>query len=339
MPSGRAHDERAERIGLGLAAELGKGAGAEARVSDPCESVVPVARPADRLRQRGGGRGDDGPGRDIGERLERERRSARRRLIAPTEADGRRPLAPPADRVLELGIELLRIGIGGAVRVHELRQAVADQEADTVAHPDHHSPHQFVLRILLEFLIAPHDQRIVPAGDTVQMVAVAPDPGSHLAVVESWRHSHLELDRAPPAFQHAQDLSLDARAWLVRDDEAVRQPRLALGSFDRRLQNQRVIEVGAVVPPRPALGRDDRAMAAALVVEQATERAAGVEPGQAAPVDRPPARHQGGALAVADQAVVGDRWVSVSIAHGVPLTRKCGVRDHVRGPTPPVCPI
>ena len=73
----------------------------------------------------------------------------------------------------------------------------------------------------------------------------------------------------------------------------------------------------------------------ALVVKEPTERASGVEPRQAAPVDRSPARDQRRGLAIADQAVVADRRVAVSVAHVLVTTRR---DDNVRGPTPPVCP-
>ena len=45
------------------------------RVAQPAEAVVPVARPADLLRQRRRRRGDDAAGRRVGQRLQRDQRA------------------------------------------------------------------------------------------------------------------------------------------------------------------------------------------------------------------------------------------------------------------------
>jgi uracil-DNA glycosylase len=52
------------------------------------------------------------------------------------------------------------------------------------------------------------------------------------------------------------------------------------------------------------------------------EGAAGVEPGKAAPFDRPLAGDKGGAVAVADQGVVADRRIVAAAGHrrGLPAT-------------------
>ena len=55
----------------------------EARVSDPGEAVVPVALAADRLRQRGGGCGDDRAGRRVGEPLQHARAEADQLAVGP----------------------------------------------------------------------------------------------------------------------------------------------------------------------------------------------------------------------------------------------------------------
>ena len=65
-------------------------------------------------------------------------------------------------------------------------------------------------------------------------------------------------------------------------------------------------------------------MPAALAVEQAAERAARVEARQAAPVDRAGAGDQRGAVAVADQRVVGDRRVRAGVGHGGLIPRYAG---------------
>jgi hypothetical protein len=145
---------------------------------------------------------------------------------------------------------------------------------------------------------------------------VATNPRPDLTGVEPWDDSHLELNRAADAFDHAQDLALIGAERLVGQQEAVEQLRLAGGTDEVGLEDERVVEVRALVLPRPLGDRADRAMAAALPVEQAAERASRIEPRQAAPVDRSVSRDQRGAVAVADQRVVGDRRISVWFGHG-----------------------
>src|SRR5436190_2224668 len=57
-------------------------------------------------------------------------------------------------------------------------------------------------------------------------------------------------------------------------------------------------------------GGGERAVAPAFVVEEPPEARTGVEAGYAAPVDRPGVRDERGAVAVADQGVVGDRGLA-----------------------------
>ena len=108
VAGGRAHDERAERVGLVDRAELGERAGAEARVPHPGVAVVPVAGSADRLGQRRRRRRDDRARGRVGERLEHDPRAARRGLVARAEAERRGPLAPPLERAVEQLVERVR---------------------------------------------------------------------------------------------------------------------------------------------------------------------------------------------------------------------------------------
>src|SRR5438105_11328803 len=119
----------------------------------------------------------------------------------------------------------------------------------------------------------------------MQVMAMAPDPWPHLAVVESRRNPHLELDAAALTFDHAHDLARSGVARVLPYDHAVQELELALRALERRLQDERVSEVLARDLPVVPACRGDRAMPAPLVVEQPRERAAGVKPRQAAPVD------------------------------------------------------
>ena len=67
-----------EVMSLLVQAQLKEAEEGERGVPQPGEAVVPVAPAAERLRQRGGGGGDDGPGRRVDHQLERERRPPHR---------------------------------------------------------------------------------------------------------------------------------------------------------------------------------------------------------------------------------------------------------------------
>ena len=72
----------------------------ERGVAHPAEAVVPVAHAADRLRQRGGRRGDDAARRPVRERLERDQAALDQLAVRPVEVRAAGPLLPPARRVL-----------------------------------------------------------------------------------------------------------------------------------------------------------------------------------------------------------------------------------------------
>ena len=88
-------DEFHERLRLLAEAERVQGPEAEGGVADPAVAVVPVPFPAGRLRQRGGRRGDDRPGRGVGQPLQDQRRALK---VDPPgmvrEAAGPQPLSP-----------------------------------------------------------------------------------------------------------------------------------------------------------------------------------------------------------------------------------------------------
>ena len=207
-------------------------------------------------------------------------------------------------------------GSSGGPGVDVLRGAVGQRQPDPVSGADLEAPDELVRRILGELLLAPHEQRVVAPDRAVQPVTVAADPRADLAVVEPRRDPDLELERAAHALDHAEDPALIGAVRAVADDEAVEQRRLARRSGQRGLEHERVLDVGPRVVPRPVGGRADRAVTAALAVEQPAERAARVEARQAAPVDRSVPGDERGAVAVADQRVVADRRVSVGVGHG-----------------------
>ena len=88
----------------------------EGRVADPAVAVVPVAFAAGRLRQRGGRRGDDRPGRRVGEALEDQRRALQ---VDPPGVVGEVAVAQPVAPELFGRVEPLE-RLGGAARPAEV---------------------------------------------------------------------------------------------------------------------------------------------------------------------------------------------------------------------------
>jgi len=321
MAGGRAHDERAERVGPFDGAELGQRAEAEARVANPGVTVVPIPRSARCLGQRRRRSSHDRPGRGVRQRFEHDPRAPRGGLVPSVQPQRPGPFPPPVHRALEQLVDGPRIGLIRRARVHALRGTVGEREAHTIPRTDRESADQLVLGILGELLLAPHEQRIVASARALEAVPVATDPRPNLAVVEPGREPHLELERPAHPFDHAQDLPGVGAERGVADQKAVEQPRPPRGTDELGLEHERVVEVGAHVLERAVPGRIDRAMPAASPVEQAAERAPGVESREAAPIDRAVSRHERRGVAVADQRVVGDLRVVVGVGHGRCLPR------------------
>src|SRR5277367_4897446 len=75
-PAGRAGHERNEVLGLVRTGTYVERLERQARVADPRVAIVPVALPADGLRERAGGRRDNRPGRPVCQTLEHARSEA-----------------------------------------------------------------------------------------------------------------------------------------------------------------------------------------------------------------------------------------------------------------------
>src|SRR3954447_18865206 len=165
--------------------------------------------------------------------------------------------------------------------------------------PDRAAPaHVVVAGFQLE--VTRDHQTVVAADRRVDVRALLADPSVDLAVVVARHDLDLEVDRAADALDHAQDLRAGPGGSVPRHRHAVGDHRLPALDPEAGFEHHRVAAIAAVDVRLRALHRDDREVAAALPVEQPAEAAARVEARQAAPVDRAPARDQGGRLAVAD---------------------------------------
>ena len=111
-------DEAHEVARLLVEAERVQRPEAEGRVADPAEAVVPVAFAAGRLGQRGGRRGEDRPGRRVGEALQDQRRALQ--VDAPGVV-GEVAVAQPVAPELFGRVEPLE-RLGGAARAAQARR-------------------------------------------------------------------------------------------------------------------------------------------------------------------------------------------------------------------------
>ncbi len=265
----------------------------QGRVADPAVAVVPVARAAELLGERGGGRGDQSPGRGVGQGLQRQQRALDRLLVRPVDVGRAGPFGPEGLGVLQrlVGVDLVRDRfVGWTVGQHEGDgQVFAGGE---LRHRGHVFPADLDAR-------AQH--RHVGPRDGAQHVAVdAGDPGHGGPVAEAQHqlhpHGHLAAQ--------ARDQAHDVRSLAARRHE-VEHPDRALGGLEDGLQHQGVGQVAARDAHVLGRGRDLPA-AVGLVAQQGGEAGVGIEPRPAQPVDRAVDGHQGGGLAVADQGVVLD---------------------------------
>ena len=137
----------------------------------------------------------------------------------------------------------------------------------------------------------------VGAGDRDASVIDAPHPRDDVPVVEADDELRAHLHAAPDALDDAHDV----RRTVARRHEVV-DAHGAVVVLPRRLEDEGVT---AVSTRRRAAGRRREQPAAVLgVTEQRGEAGAGVEAGEAEPVDRTAAFDEGGGLQVADHRVV-----------------------------------
>ena len=296
-----------ELVGLVLEAEREERDEGQRRVPDPGVAVVPVARSADRLRERGRRRGDESTARRVGERLQRERRATDGGAALAFVPAATHPCPPEGDRRREPARH--RRGVRGTRRIADLGGG----------RPGGLDPHLFAgaespaaadrLPVAVERRRGAHPDRIGPADDLRRASGREQEAGREEAVLEARRDDDRDLDRARRAAEPAEDRvagdDLRRLGGVERGDgHAVGQLEDASAARHLRQEHVGVVEIGAVRAAR-VLGRDLE-RAAALRVQDAAEDRRGVEAGKAGPVDRAVAPDERRGVAVADERVVAD---------------------------------
>ncbi len=188
-------DEAHEVTRLLVEAERVQGPEAEGRVADPAVAVVPVAFAARRLRQRGGRRGDDRPGRVVGQPLQHQRRALQ---VDPPGVVGEFAVAQPeAPEVVGQVEPLLRLG--RAARPARLHLAPVQRAVGAFAVVQGLRPAQRVALDDHRQIAAHLDLGAFRAGrDTCAARRVVPDRVA-APVVEARPALHLDVDFAVDA--------------------------------------------------------------------------------------------------------------------------------------------
>ena len=264
------------------------------RVAQPAVAVVPVAKPADPLRQRRRRRGHDSARRRVGERFQHRQRAVEQ--IAPflwqRHLAAGVPLAPEALGLGERHFGVDARGLGIVRRVPREREghalALLDRELGD-------RPHVLAAGVRR----GAKAERIRPR-DRLPRVVDASNPRDDVAVVEADHelrpHRHL-----PP---HSLDDSNHVGRLAARRHEVDDGRRAGVGLEDS-FEDEGAVAVG---PPAGAdvPGGGEQPAAVVGSAQQGGEAGAGVEAGEAEPIDRPAALDERRGLQVADQCVVLD---------------------------------
>lgn len=267
------------------------------RVAQPAVAVVPVAVAADLLGQRRGGRGDDPAGRLVGERLQRDQRTAHGGRIATAHLAAARPFEPV---VLGAREHRQRIARG---RQPQMRGRIAERERHALVGADREFRERMQVLAGERHGRAQHDR--VGAGDRLHPVFARElrDPRDREAVVEAQHEFHPHLHRAAPADDDAHELGPAVAGRHEVDDG-----HGAVRAFVIGFENQRVAAIAACrMRNRDVGGRRDQPATVLGCADERREAGARVEPGPAQPVDGAVFCDQRGRVAVADEGIVFDQ--------------------------------
>src|SRR5690606_37024533 len=153
---------------------------------NPAVTVIPVAQPADLLRQGGRGRCDDRTAGLVRERLERDKRALHSVLPHQTLEFGKpanaNPVPPPGFRVLEP-----HQGVADEMGL-PMQWMISEREGDCFALS--HVELRNGTHVLAMKGNTGHELDCVRAGHRVYSIVAAAHPGDSLAVAEPQGHFH-----------------------------------------------------------------------------------------------------------------------------------------------------
>ena len=301
-------------------------------VTQPAVAVVPVADPAELLRQRRGRRGDDAAGVLVAQRPEGEQGAADRTGVAAVVLAPRRPVPPPRLGPVQGGgdVDGLRRrsvrgvpgedevvpGPGGDVELPDV--AVVDRDGERVAAQQERVG------------ACDREQRLGPSAGRGRRrgVGTGPDPSNPFRTRRGQRErgvdrgavvldpTHPRHVAAVPEADHQllphPDDALDALdptdqvGTTAPDGHRLDHPHRPGRGPPHGLQGERVVPVTPLLDDGPGVHGGEQPPTVARVAQQGGEAGGGVEAGEAEPVDAAPVGHERGGVQVAQQGVAPD---------------------------------
>src|ERR1700722_15581211 len=150
------------------------------------------------------------------------------------------------------------------------------------------------------------------------------DPGLHLAEIQPRHDRYVELHVATQSMDDPDELASGMELAAGAHGKEIDEPRLTGFRGESRDEHEAVAAILALYAVRTH--RCDREVTSLVPIEEAAKTTIGVEPGQAAPVNGAGARNERGGMAIADERVIGYRWIRRRVR------RRFG--DARRGPPP-----
>ncbi len=272
-------------------------------VPNPTEAVIPVTLTANLLGEGGGGGCDDGPGRGVRERLQRDRRAFDADAGAVAIGNFRRPLIPPVSGLVKLGAQPFGRVVPNTHRLVPLRAVILQSETARLAGAHAQLPSQVMGILDLQRHVTVDQQARVAAAGKHCLLAYRPDPRFDLGEIQAGHDVYTEDHRAADAAHDPDEFPARALAPSRAHGEEIDQLGFVASRLEGRDEDEAVAQVGAPAGVTPR--RCDRKVAAPVPVQQSAEATVGVETGKAAPIDHSIARDQRGGMTVANERVIG----------------------------------
>ena len=260
-------------------------------VAQPAKTIIPVARAAQLLRQRGRGRCNDAAGRRIGQRLQRDQRSHHQVTTVAFVGAAATPFSPIIFGILQ---GLRRVD---RLRKRQMRRPIGEHKGYRLAFAHLEIGNRGQV-LAAGFDRRPQHGHVLPRDRQQCAIFGSPDPGNVDAEIKADHELHVQLhfaQDAPHQPHHVGGLAARGHEIDQCDD--------AVFGFKPRLQDQRVVPVAAGGAFDLVRGRDQPA-AVPVRAQQSRETGIGIKGGPAQPVDRSITADQCRGLAIADQPIV-----------------------------------
>ena len=216
------------------------------------------------------------------------------------------PFFPPVDRFFQPAFEFFGIGRRNQVLIQILRSPPQYRKVRTPIRGDLPHPLQVVAMPHFQRLAA-GDEQTVGAAEGNKVTLPLPDPRFDFPIVEDRGDVHAEFHLTPHALQHSQDLAVRVMFTARAHGHAVQHVHLA---GLRRVDGFQDQGVGDVTAGYTVVADGvNPAIAAVLPINQSSEATRGIDPRQAAPIDRTAFGHQCSCVAIRDKTVITDRWI------------------------------